>query len=143
MELLRHYSNRTDVLERVRKLSQLNPSRPLEAMPEISIRRHRRLAADQAAELVVGYEAGMTVSKLGTTFRINPQTVSAILKRQGVKLRWRKRTPEIENQACRLYLTGLSLAAVGAQLDISASTVLNILKDKEVVARPVGTNQWQ
>jgi hypothetical protein len=44
------------------------------------------------------------------------------------------------DEAVRLYVSGLSLAKVGAALGVSAGTVLNAFRSIGFQTRPVGTN---
>ena len=143
MELLRRYSNRTDVLERIEALLELTPVRQPRVDPPTPPQRHRRLTAEETTDLLQRYKAGETVYELGAAFGINRRTVSTILKRKGAQLRWRKLTHENKVEACRLYETGESLSSVAARFHVSASTILGVLRRNGVASRPVGTNQWR
>jgi DNA-binding transcriptional regulator LsrR (DeoR family) len=57
------------------------------------------------------------------------QTVARQLKREGVALRPQlKRTPQLTEQATKLYADGYTLAEVAMQLGVQASTIGRALK---------------
>src|SRR5262249_13386053 len=97
--------------------------------------RARRLNSEQVQQLVEGYEAGATVYELGERFGIARQTVSEVLKRNGVAMRRRGIPPEQVEEAVQLYADGQSLARIGEQLGVDATTVLNRLRERGVRTR--------
>ncbi|MEY9211094.1 MarR family transcriptional regulator [Thermobifida halotolerans] len=52
----------------------------------------KRLKPHEVNELIAAYQAGTNVYTLGERFGITRQTVSAILKRHGVRTRWNRRS---------------------------------------------------
>lgn len=95
----------------------------------------RRLKDEQEAKLCRAYEAGATRKQLADDFGIATKTVTAILKRRGVKSRWRKLTEADVDEAVRLYGQGLSLERVGERLGVNAGTVHYQLKKRGVQMR--------
>jgi transposase len=94
-----------------------------------------RLEAEAVSELIQRYQAGETVYQLSEEFDVHRQTVSAILKRSGVRLR-RSRLRENEvNRAIELYARGLSLVQVAGQIGRTASTIRRVLRDQGVPTR--------
>jgi DNA-directed RNA polymerase specialized sigma24 family protein len=83
----------------------------------------KRLSEEQVQQLVEGYETGATVYQLARQFGIARQTVSKVLKAQGVTMRMQGLTPEQIDEAVRLYEVGWSLARIGAKLRVDAGTV--------------------
>jgi hypothetical protein len=83
----------------------------------------KRLSRTQIDELAAGYEAGSTVYELSLAFGIQRQTVSKILKREGVPLRRQSLTPEEISVAQDLYSAGLSCQSIGELLECSHGTV--------------------
>ena len=81
------------------------------------------------------YLAGATLKELAVRFGVHKHTVSAILKRRGVQVRYRSLEPEQIDQAKDLYASGLSTAQVGSQLSCSGSTIWLALKRSEVEFR--------
>jgi transposase-like protein len=132
------YSNTSDQVSALetlfRKLPAPNASLRTTSRPK-KPGRARRLNPEQVRQLVEGYEAGATVSELGERFEISRQTVSAILKRNGVAMRRRGLSPEQVNEAVRLYAEGQSLARIGDRLGVDATTVLNRLRERGVRTR--------
>jgi len=99
--------------------------------------RMKRLSEEQVQQLIEGYEAGVTVYQLGAQFGIARQTVSKILKRQGVTMRMRGLTPEQIDEAVRLYEDGWSLARIGDHYRVDSTTVWHRLRERGVRMRDV------
>jgi hypothetical protein len=142
VELLRRYSNQTDVLSELMTVLTL-PTQTRDPGLCKPRQKQRRLGELEQLELVNAYRAGDSVYGLADRFGIARQTVSAVLERHGVARRYRILTPQDVDAAVRLYESGLSLVAVGERLGANASTVLNTLRKTGVRMRPVGTNQWR
>ena len=83
----------------------------------------KRLKEAQVEELVEAYKSGATTYQLADRFGIKRQTVSSILKRNGVTPRWRRLTKANVDEAERLYARGLSLARVADRLKVDPETV--------------------
>lgn len=113
-----------------------SPTAPLpERKRKPKSNRAKRLKDDQEAKLCQAYEAGTTRRQLADDFGISPKTVTAILKRQGVKSRWRKLTEADIDEAVRLYSQGLSLERVGERLGVNGGTVSYQLNKRGVQMR--------
>jgi hypothetical protein len=63
------------------------------------------------------------VYELATRFGCHRNTVSRLLKSRGVELRHAPLTDDQVDQAENLYLSGLSLAQVAAQLKLNSNTI--------------------
>jgi DNA-binding CsgD family transcriptional regulator len=87
------------------------------------------------------YAAGESSNALAAEFGIDRRTATAIIRRAGAEVRYRADVSL--DAAGELYQSGLSLARVGAELDVSAGTVLNLLRRAGIATRRVGTNQWR
>jgi DNA invertase Pin-like site-specific DNA recombinase len=142
VELLTAYSNQTHVRESLEKLAALKPNRGPD-QPRRPVQRQTRLRRAQVEDLVAGYRAGRTVYELAGSFGIDRRTVSAILKREGVRTRWRVMDEERTGRAVELYGSGLSLAEVARHVDTTSGTLRRALEREGVPRRPVGTNQWR
>jgi DNA-binding CsgD family transcriptional regulator len=81
------------------------------------------------------YTAGATVYELAAEFGIDRKTVARQLKVAGILLRLQSPAPAQVDEMVRLYRTGLSLAAVGAQLGFGARTVERHVKARQVATR--------
>jgi hypothetical protein len=90
--------------------------------------RKRHLRSDEVDELVAAYQAGATTYELATRHRVHRQTVTAILERRGVPIRYRSPSPDEVATAKALYADGQSLVAVGDQLGFDAGTIWRALK---------------
>jgi DNA-binding transcriptional regulator LsrR (DeoR family) len=101
-----------------------NPDDPLRLRsPRRRPGRARRLNAEQVQQLVDGYEAGATVYELGDRFGVSRQTVSRLLKQQGVAIRRQGLSPEQVTEAVQLHEAGWTLARIGERLGVGATTV--------------------
>jgi|ERR1700722_3444742 len=94
-----------------------------------------RLEAEKASELIQLYQSGATVYELAETFSVHRQTVSAILKRNKVRMRRTVLSEAEIDRAIEFYDSGLSLAKVGARLDRTASTIRRVLLAQGVPIR--------
>ena len=101
-----------------------------------SIRQEqRRLTAEEAVALAARYLGGETVYQLAEAFGCSRQTVSAVLKRNGVMTRGQKLDEATVGELVRLYRSGRSMAAVSEELGISTRSVLNYLQASGVQTR--------
>ena len=91
-------------------------------------KRARRLNDAQRAHLVVRYHAGATVYDLAREFSIARGTASTHLKAAGVTLRCGPLSAEEIARAIDLYVTGLSLAAVGKEISRDPAAIWRALK---------------
>jgi ATP/maltotriose-dependent transcriptional regulator MalT len=90
----------------------------------------RRLTSNESADLVLAHQAGESVASLSNRFDVNRCTVYEHLENAGVprQIPKPKLTEAQITVAHELYLSGLSTAAVGAQLGVSAATVATHLR---------------
>lgn len=142
--MLGAYPNRNISQEKLTKLLNL-PVDPARTQPvaKTAPLRARRLNRTQVAELVSRYQAGETVYELGRAFGINRNTVSAILKREGVPIGWRRMSDQDIAQAIAYYQAGESAATVAARFNVNPSSIHHHLKQRGIPRRPHGTNRWK
>ncbi|MFI2116328.1 helix-turn-helix domain-containing protein [Streptomyces rubiginosohelvolus] len=109
---------------------------PVKREPKQVRRAGRRLKDAQAAELVEAYKAGATTYQLAERFGVKRQTVSAILKRNGVTPRWRRLTEANVDEAEQLYVhQGMSAARIADRLRVDPETVRLRLRKRGVQMR--------
>jgi Homeodomain-like domain len=142
VELLRAYSNQTDVRRGLRRLVELPADRSADEDVRPPRQRQHRLRADEVQNLIDGHRAGNSVHVLAKAFTIDRRTVSAILERNGIQRRYNLLDPDAVAEAVRLYDVGWSLARVADRFGVTARTVQNAFVNAEIPTRPVGTNQW-
>jgi hypothetical protein len=87
----------------------------------------QKLSEEEISELVHGYQEGLTVYELADQFGIHRETVSVVLKTEGVPRRRRPLSPAQIERASSLHESGLSFARVGAEIGCDASTVFRTL----------------
>lgn len=95
---------------------------------------------DESACLL--YEEGMKITEIASKLKINRHTVTDILKRNNV-YKYNLREPiqsdskkERNESIVKLYKEGLSMRNVAKELNVSTSTVCNVLKHLNEEARP-------
>jgi transposase len=86
-------------------------------------RKQRRLPLEQVNELVVGYQAGVSINELARQFEIHRSTVLDHVNRAGTKRRYPALGPPEVTEAAELYRAGQSLRAIGIHFGVHASTV--------------------
>jgi len=95
----------------------------------------KQLRGEQLQELVAAYEAGNTMQAVAKQFGITAQTVSNLLKRQGVAIRTRGLSEDDVDKAVHLYAQGLSLSRVAERVNSTAETVRKQLRKRGVQIR--------
>ena len=99
------------------------------------------LSDDEEAEVCRRYLEGESTVKLGKAFGVDANTISSILKRNGVKTRSyseaRGITPEVEEEVCRRYLEGETYAELAEAFDVGAGTIGRIFKRNGVKTRSI------
>lgn len=139
MDLLR-YSNQESLLETLKSL--LNEPPTQQRLPLEPRQRQNHLGKSEQLKVVQAYQAGNSVYEIAKQLIITRNTASAILKRHGVKLRYKILGPEDIENAKRLYESGASLQVVADYFKVNPSTVRYALLGAGVKTRPLGTNQW-
>ncbi len=87
-----------------------------------------RLDPRQIDNLVIAYQSGNTIKELSAQFQIHRTTVSNLLKRRGVPMRYHPLTPEQIEHAIKAYQAGNSSKMIGDLLGVNASTVWRTLR---------------
>jgi hypothetical protein len=132
VELLRAYSNQTNVRSTLRRLVELRPDRPPDEGIHEPRQRQHRLRTDEVQDLIDVYRAGNSVYVLAKAFTIDRRTVSAILDRHGVPRRYNLLDTQAIAEAARLYEAGWSLARLADHLGVTARTVQNAFVKAEI-----------
>jgi hypothetical protein len=136
VEVIGTYSNHSDQEERVRNLLQMVPLGHPEVNPQTRKQVQRRLRGREIDELVRNYQKGLGVYELATRYKIHRETVSLILRRQGIPRRYRLIQGEQLDQAVAAYEAGRSLAAIGAAIGVSPTTIRKALISVGTTIRP-------
>lgn len=96
----------------------------------------RHLSPEEKAQLVAQYRSGKSTYALARQFKIHRRTVVQHLQRAGVEIPLQlKMTPDVLERAKRLYIAGQSLAMIGGQLGVDATTVHKAFKRAGVKMR--------
>ena len=120
--------------------SSLSLARALKAYRKLSLtgvvrqtprqltKRARRLTDAERTHLVERYQAGATVYDLAREFSIARATAAKHLKAAGIVMRCGPLTNDEIAQAIDLYVTGLSLVAVGKELGRDHAAIWRALR---------------
>ena len=95
-----------------------------------------RLDKEQRHQVEDQYLAGVAIKVIAATFGIHRKTVREIAIEAGLDPHPRGLHPEDVGRAATLYRSGWSLARVGEDFGVNASTVMNALKREGVEMRP-------
>ena len=95
-----------------------------------------RLDKQQRQQVEAEYHAGVAIKDIATEFGIHRKTVREIALAAGLTPHPRGLQPEDVGRAATLYRSGWSLARIGDEYGINASTVMNALKREGVAMRP-------
>lgn len=97
--------------------------------------RQRRFTAEEELAVVAEYRAGGTVYTLAKKYGCHRTTISRILKSHDVELANAPTEPETVDEIVRLYESGLSMDATATRTGVSAKTVFNCLRKRDVRTR--------
>jgi transposase-like protein len=136
------YSNPDIVARLNRILSGQGRDRPSHRRVPSLKQKQTRLADSDRISVLERYLAGETANALANDFDVNRATVFAILKRAGMKSRYRILTDDHVVAATAMYESGQSLASIARRFDVSDRTILNVFRREGVPTRTRGTNQW-
>lgn len=109
---------------------------PIKRQQKQARRVAKRLKESQVTELVGAYKDGASTYQLADRFGIKRQTVSDILKRNGVTPRWRRLTEADVDRAEHLYIhQRMSAARIADRLKVDPETVRLRLRNRGVQMR--------
>jgi transposase-like protein len=96
----------------------------------------RNFTEAEIQSLVTNYrDNGLTVYQLADKYGCHRNTISKVLRQNGVEVTIRKLNEERLKQAIELYGAGWSLREIGRELDVTKSTVRVALVKAEVEMR--------
>ena len=139
LEHMRAYSNKVSLRETYadlqKRIQDTPPRAPLLATnPRI---HKRRLTSDEINAIVAKYRAGMSTNQLKDEHHLGKDTISALLRANGVAMRRQGLTAEQAREAAGLYRAGRSLKWIGQHFGgISPTTIARVLRAQGVSLRP-------
>jgi transposase-like protein len=98
--------------------------------------KQTRLDGGYLAEFEIDYRSGVPINDLASKYGIDRNTVFVHARRMGLPRRNPEVSPEQVAEAAQLYGSGLSLASVGEQVGVNASTIMRRLRKGGVAIRP-------
>ena len=119
--MLGRYSNKSRTTRELGELLVLVPDGKAPTSPRPPRRRRRSKITDE--EIAAAYVRGTTLAELAKRFNLNRRTVSGIVARAGVPLRYRHIGPSEQAMAIAEYESGRSLASIADQLGVATNTV--------------------
>lgn len=141
MGLLRTYCNRNETVRQLNGLvaearGQVRSAAPRRVpRPPRSARKGKHLLTETERAIVAEYQAGQTMKAIAAKHGIHRVTVSEVIDRTGTAKRSKGMSPSQVDMAARLYESGLSLASVGAQLKLDATTIRTVLLRSGIAMR--------
>ncbi len=89
----------------------------------------RRLTPDEVNQVLDLYRLGLSTYTLARQFGTDRHTITRHLRLGGVELRPRQKlTPQLAEEAARLYTDGRPLAAIGKRVGLTPTAVGTALK---------------
>lgn len=129
--------NKGPALEALLERSRRRGSRRVEKAPRV-YQQQKHLTRSERAEAVRRYETGESMADLARSFGCHRDAIRRALNREGAELRnWRTKVAD-PARVCELYDAGQTAAQIAADLGVSATAVLNHLRNAGVVLRPRG-----
>ena len=105
-------------------------------------RRPHNLTISEQCRIVGYYQNGWPIEKLAQVYNIHYSTLYLILKKYGVKaIRKGHLSDEQKKEAITLYQKGMTITAVGKQLEVGKHSVRRLIK-KEGLTRPQRVYQY-
>ena len=100
-----------------------------------SKQKQRRFTEEEELRVVADYRAGGTVYSLARRYKCHRTTISRILKSHDVQLANSPTDAATIEEVVRLYRSGLSMEATAKRTGVSAKTVFNCLRKRDVRTR--------
>jgi lambda repressor-like predicted transcriptional regulator len=94
-----------------------------------------KLRPSDVAAMVTAHRAGTSVNQLAARYRVTPTTAAKALRAAGIDTSPRRISAARADRICRLYESGLSVQFIARQLSMPKSSVLNVLRRREVKMR--------
>src|SRR5689334_20565592 len=122
------YSNPDNVSRLNRILSGQGHDRPSHRPVPSLPQKQTRLADSDRTRVLERYLAGEIANALAAAFDVNRATVFAILRRAGIKSRYRILTEHDVTAATMMYEHGQSLASIARHFGVADRTILNAFR---------------
>lgn len=97
-----------------------------------------KFSNDLTEEIINKYLKGQSLSQLSKIYKVSINVIKNHLIDRGIEIRKYKLTEEQEKKIVELYNTGLNSYVVGEKFNVSKTTILNILKKRNIALRESG-----
>ena len=102
------------------------------------LKSQTRLSYPNRQKLLDAYASGMPVKQIAERFGVHRTTITQIAASAGVTMRNQPLSPAVQEEASRLYDSGLSLAQVAERLKVAPSAVRTAVLATGRTIRPAG-----
>lgn len=93
----------------------------------------KKLCDKDELEIIQKYKSGLSMSKLGKEYEINPATVLRVLQRHNIETRTKGGIYKLpECQIIDLYLSGKSSSFIAKQFNVTEHTITNLLEKNNI-----------
>ncbi|MCL2280651.1 hypothetical protein FWC31_02070 [Candidatus Saccharibacteria bacterium] len=100
----------------------------VEVVCEIKHRQKRSFSQDEISEMIMDYtENRLTTKEISSKFACSRQTISNVLRRNGVTVSKVLLSNDQADEAVRIYESGFTLVQVGVKLGVSRDTIQRAL----------------
>ena len=103
-----------------------------------ALKSQTRLSYPQRQKLLDACASGMPVKQIAERFGVHRTTITQIAASAGVTMRNQPLSPAVQEEASRLYDSGLSLAQVAERLKVAPSAVRTAVLATGRTIRPAG-----
>jgi DNA-directed RNA polymerase specialized sigma24 family protein len=122
------YLNLSEQGERIQEVLEIVPSGRPNNNSEAPRRIRQTLDPSEIDDLAEAYKSGTPINDLADGFGIDRSAILKHLKALDIPRRYPALDPDQSAEACRLYESGLNSTEIGQIFDVSADTVLRILR---------------
>jgi hypothetical protein len=106
----------------------------------------RHFTDEQKAEIIRRYQSGESLTQIGASFEAKYETIGKYLQEWGIEIQTpikRKLTPAQESLICQRYVEGESAALLAKAFDVSAFTIVGMMRDHGIPVNPRGNRYRQ
>ena len=121
--------------ECIRAVLEIVPSGPPNNNSEAPRRFRQTLDPSEIDDLAEAYKSGTSIKILADEFEIDRSTILKHLQGMDIPRRYPALDPEQCQEVCRLYAGGLNSTEVGKTFDVSADTVLRVIRKNGIIPR--------
>jgi len=135
VEAMGRYLNHSEQGECIRAVLEIVPSGLPNNNSEAPRRFRQTLDSREINDLADAYKAGASINDLAAQFGIDRSTILNHLNAMDIPRRYPALDPDQCEEVCRLYREGLNSTEIGQMFDVSADTVLRVIRKNGIIPR--------